>query len=114
MSQPTDTEILATLDRLSGAVADDLETLHLEFKPWTEAKTDMRLAVEYAVCLANAEGGVIVFGVADRIRGRDAAIHGAKGYDLDVWRRGIFDATRPHLPVEVSELTVPEGTGRLL
>jgi ATP-dependent DNA helicase RecG len=114
MSLPNDAEILAMLDRLSGAVADDLETLHLEFKPWTDAKTDMRLAVEYAVCLANAEGGVIVFGVADRIRGRDAAIHGAKGYDLDVWRRGIFDATRPHLPVEVSELTVPEGTGRLL
>ena len=114
MNLPTDTEILATLDRLSGAVADDLESLHLEFKPWTEAKADMRVAVEYAVCFANAEGGVMVFGVADKARGRAAAMHGAKGYDLDVWRRGIFDATRPHLPVEVRELAVPEGTGRLL
>ncbi len=114
MSLPNDTEILATLDRLSGAVADDLESPHLEFKPWTDARADMRVAVEYAVCFANAEGGVIVFGVADKTRGRAAAIHGAKGYDLDVWRRGIFDATRPHLPVEVSELAVPEGTGRLL
>ena len=114
MNLPTDTEVLATLDRLSSAVADDLESPHLEFKPWTNAKDDMRVAVEYAVCFANAEGGVIAFGVADKTRGRAAAIHGAKGYDLDVWRRGIFDATRPHLPVEVSELAVPEGTGRLL
>lgn len=114
MITPSDHEILATLDRLSGAVADDLESLHLEFKPWTNAKEDMRVAVEYAVCLANAKGGVIVFGVADNTRGRTAAVHGAKGYDLDVWRRGIFDTTRPHLTVEVSELAVPEGTGRLL
>jgi ATP-dependent DNA helicase RecG len=114
MNLPSDHEILATLDRLSGAVVDDLESTQLEFKPWANAKDDMRVAVEYAVCFANAEGGVIVFGVADKVLGRGAAIHGAKGYDLDVWRRGIFDAMRPHLPVEVSELTVPEGTGRLL
>src|SRR4029079_838245 len=28
--------------------------------------------------------------------------------------RGIFDSTRPNLVVEVEELRVPEGTGRLL
>jgi len=55
-----------------------------------------------------------VFGVADRTRGRAKAIHGASGYDLDTWRRGIFDSTRPNLAVEVEELRVPEGTGRLL
>jgi ATP-dependent DNA helicase RecG len=114
MSLPSDHDILILLDRLAGAVADDLESPHLEFKPWIDAKADMRVAVEYAVCMANAGGGVIVFGVADKTRGRTAAIHGAKGYDLDVWRRGIFDATRPHLAVEVSELAVPEGTGQLL
>lgn len=74
----------------------------------------MRVAVEYAVCLANADGGVVVFGVADKTRGRTAAIHGARGYDLDVWRRGIFDGTRPNLVVSVEELAVPEGTGTLL
>ena len=74
----------------------------------------MRIAVEYAACLANGEGGVVVFGVADRTRGRAKAIHGASGYDLDTWRRGIFDSTRPNLTVEVEELRVPEGTGRLL
>ncbi len=102
------------LDRLQTETADDLESQWLDFKPWTDAKNDTKVAVEYAVCFANAEGGVVVFGVTDRARGRKEAIHGAKGYDLDVWRRGIFDGTRPNLAVAVEELSVPEGTGKLL
>src|SRR5258708_552104 len=74
----------------------------------------MKIAVEYAVCMANAEGGVVVFGVADKMRGRSAAVQGAKNYDLDTWRRGVYDSTRPNLTVSVEELTVPEGTGKLL
>lgn len=111
---PTNDEILALLDQLDQTTADTLEGLHLDLKPWTDAKSCMRIAVEYAVCFANAEGGVIVFGVVDNVRGRVAAIHGAKSYDLDVWRRGLFDSTRPNLAVMVEELTVPEGTGKLL
>jgi len=114
MSIPTNSEILACLDRLDTEIADNLETQWLEFKPWSSPKDDMKVAVEYAVCFANAQGGVVVFGVADKVRGRTAAIHGARGYDLDVWRRGIFDSTRPNLSVTIEELTVPEGTGRLL
>jgi ATP-dependent DNA helicase RecG len=114
MSIPTNSEILALLDRLDTEIADDLETLWLDFKPWTGPKQDMKVAVEYAACFANAQGGVVVFGVADKVRGRSAAIHGAQGYDLDTWRRGIFEATRPNLTVTVEELSVPEGTRRLL
>lgn len=111
---PTNEEIVALLDRLDKATADALEGAHLDFKPWSDPKTCMRIAVEYAVCFANAEGGVIVFGVADGVPGRPAAIHGANGYDMDVWRRGLFDSTRPNLPVAVEEIAVPEGTGKLL
>jgi ATP-dependent DNA helicase RecG len=114
MSIPTNEEILALLDRLDSVSADDLETQWLDFKPWQGPKDDMKLAAEYAACFANSEGGVLVFGVADRIRDRAQAIHGAASYDLDIWRRGIFDSTRPHLTVEIEELRVPEGTGRLL
>ena len=114
MSIPTNEDVIALLDRLAAVTADDLETQWLDFKPWQGAKEDMKVAVEYAACFANAEGGVAVFGVADRTRGRAKAIHGASGYDLDIWRRGIFDCTRPNLAVEVTELAVPEGTGRLL
>jgi len=114
MNLPTDSEIHGLLDRLAAETADDLESQELEFKPWTDAKSDMKVAIEYAVAFANADGGVVIFGVDDRKRGRAAAIHGAKGYNLDVWRRGIFDGTRPNVCVTVDELSVPEGTGRLL
>jgi ATP-dependent DNA helicase RecG len=114
MAIPTNADILALLCQLDSCVADDLETQWLDFKPWRGARDDMKVAVEYAVCFANANGGVVVFGVSDRTRGRAAAIHGASGYSLDAWRRGIFDATRPNLATEVEELNVPEGTGKLL
>ena len=74
MNPPANSEILALLDSFATRVADDLESEVLEFKPWNDAKSDMRVAVEYAVCFANAGGGVIVFGVADDVRGRAAAI----------------------------------------
>lgn len=114
MDIPTNDDIHALLDQLDTRIADDLESAYLDFKPWRDPKKDMAVAVEYAVCFANADGGVVVFGVADKTRGRAAAIHGAKSYDIDVWKRGIYAATRPHLDVEIDELTVQEGTGKLL
>src|SRR3972149_12223043 len=113
MTIPTNPEILTLLDRLDTETADDLESPWMEFKPWQDPKEDKKVAIEYAVCFANADGGVIVFGVLDGKRGRAAAIHGAKGYDMDIWRRGLFDSTRPNLTVAVEEIAVREGTGKL-
>ena len=110
----SDHDLLALLARLDEVPADALESEWLDFKPWTGTKEDMKVAVEYAVCFANAGGGVVVFGVDDKQIGRMKAIHGAKGYDLERWRRDIFDSTRPNLAVEIFELAVPEGTGKLL
>lgn len=114
MSIPDTAKILALLDQLEHCIADDLENQFLDFKPWQGPKEDLKLACEYAICFSNASGGVLVFGVADKVRGRAQAIQGAKGYDLDVFRRGIFDGTRPGIDAEVEEITVPEGTGKLL
>jgi len=114
MSIPNNAEILTLLDQLATHTADALESQWLEFKPWQDSRDDMKIAVEYAVCFANAEGGVIVFGVVDQTRGRVSAIRGVLGYDLDTWQRGIYAATVPHLSVDIEELAVPEGTGRLL
>lgn len=114
MTIPNTTQILALLDRLEHGIADDLESQFLDFKPWQGPKEDLKLACEYAACFANAAGGVVVFGVADKVRGRAQAIQGAKGYDLDIFRRGIFDGTRPGIDAEVEEIAVPEGTGKLL
>jgi ATP-dependent DNA helicase RecG len=56
----------------------------------------------------------VVFGVSDKVKGRAQAIQGIKGHDLDVFRRGIYDGTRPGIDAEVFELDVPEGSGKLL
>lgn len=111
---PTKDEVLKALENLRWASADALESQWLEFKPWVDAKQSRREAAEYTACFANADGGVVVFGVADRVRGRATAIHGAEGYDLNIWRRDIFKGVTPNLAVEVEEIAVPEGTGKLL
>jgi len=112
---PTDTDIQRLLDELdSGKVADDLESQWLDFKLWHEAKRDMRVACEYAVCFANADGGAVVFGVDDKASGRINAIHGCGNANTDTWRKAIYDATRPHVDADVHLIDVPEGTGHLL
>lgn len=114
MSIPDRARILLLLDELDDCIADDLECQFLDFKPWQGPKEDLKLACEYAVCFANGAGGVVVFGVADKVRGRARAIHGAKGYELDKFRYGIFDGTKPNIEAEVEEIDVTEGTGKLL
>lgn len=114
MSVPSDAELLALLQRLEHEPADALESQWLDFKPWHDAKQELKVACEYAACFANAEGGAIVFGVEDKVVGRSHAIQGAKGADLDLFRRGVYEGTRPPLSVSVSLLAVPEGTGQLL
>ncbi|WP_019573277.1 RNA-binding domain-containing protein [Curvibacter lanceolatus] len=114
MSIPEATEIIQILDQLDHHIADDLEGQYLDFKPSLGPKEDLKVACEYAVCFSNAGGGVVVFGVADKVKGRAQAIQGCKGHDLDVFRRGIYDGTSPGIDAEVFELQVPEGTGNLL
>lgn len=115
MGIPSNAEILLILDNLEYQVADDLETEYLDFKPWTDSRHAMKEAIEYGVCFANGNGGVIVFGVADDVRGRENAIRGIGGYNIDTWKRGIYDNIRPHIEaIQIEELLVPEGTGRIL
>lgn len=106
---PSPESILTLLPILDEKVAEALESETLDFKRWEDGKKSLAVAVETAICFANAEGGVIVFGVKDDVVGRRQAITGCERYDLDVWRRGIYERTRPNLTVEVAELHVPEG-----
>lgn len=114
MTIPSTADILALLDQLDSHIADDLESEFLDFKPSNGPRDDLKVACEYAVCFANAGGGVVVFGVADKAKGRAAAIQGTHGHDLDVFKRAIYDSTRPGIETDVFELPVPEGTGKLL
>ena len=113
----TRAEIIDLLDRLDECVADDLEGQHLDFKQWDERsdRKSLRIVVSAAVCMANGGGGTVVFGVADRDRGRRAAIVGIPAYiDLDLLKRQVHDSTDPRLTPEFEEIEVPEGSGRLI
>ncbi len=106
-------EIRRALARLDGAPADDLESEVLEFKPWIAAraarKSQVRVLREAAVAMANARGGVVIVGVADRKRNRADAIHGVGDLDTDGLRRDIYDGTDPHILVDIESVEEPEG-----
>ena len=106
--------LLAELDHY---VADDLEDQDLDFKQWNlkSRNSAARMVVEMAVCMANGGGGTVVFGVADRIQGRDRAILGVPPeIDPNLLKKAVYDQTDPKITPEFEELAVPEGTGRLL
>jgi ATP-dependent DNA helicase RecG len=110
------TEIRALLMRLDEVEADALESQDLDFKEWpADDRHAVRLAVDMAVCMANGGGGTVVLGVRDRVIGRSRAVLGvpatANPHQL---KRDIYERTAPKLTPEILELTVPEGTGRLL
>lgn len=114
MSIPGREQILVILDQLEHCVGDALENQFLDFKRSQGPKEDLKVACEYASCFANALGGVLVFGIDDKMKGREQAILGVSGHNPDIFRRGIFSGTRPSIDAEIEELIVPEGTGRLL
>lgn len=103
------------LDRIrSGARPRDLESEQLEFKQEEsgDPRRSLEMLTDSVVCLANAEGGTIIVGVADSIRGHAAFRGVSVKLTVDVIRKGIFDRTRPSLSVPVAELT--EGPARLI
>jgi len=87
-----------------GATADEVEHQQLDFKTAGRSRSDTAddLA-EAAACFANAAGGTIVVGVADKVHGTEALI----GTDLEASfvRRRIFEKTQPNLDVVVRELS---------
>jgi len=109
----------AALDRIrSGLTAEDVESDALEVKPWPGKTVNGRFAVdrerlagwlrEYAVCFANARGGLLLLGVKDKVAG-PGAITGCQSYDVDEIKRLVFEGTIPGIIVDVEELRVPEG-----
>lgn len=110
------TEIRTLLGELDSENADSLEAQDLDFKEWpADDRQAIRQAVDIAVCMANGGGGTVVLGVRDRIVGRTQAIVGVPAKaDAHRLKRDIYERTAPKLTPEIHELTVPEGTGRLL
>lgn len=92
-----------------GAVPRDLETTTLDFKrPKASRRETLQMLADAALCFANAEGGSVVLGVADREPGT-AAFVGADVSPTEVQRQ-IYDSTKPPLLVDARSLTV-RGAG---
>lgn len=106
---PSDVDKL--LDRLQDGEADSLESETLEMKTAPQDLGRLRdLCVEAAVCFANARGGNLVVGVRDRVRGRAASVQGLPFVpDVNGLKRAVYDATDPHILVELEVVRVAEG-----
>lgn len=103
----------------AGSRPSELESLTLEFKTEAASPRDsLQILADAVVCFANAQGGTIVFGVADKVTGSDALV-GVSHLDERQIIIGIFDRTNPALSVPVKgidvdskrfyEITVPTG-----
>lgn len=113
----TTQEILNLLDQLNNHIADDFEGQELDFKEWSKKSNNdaVNLAVKMAVCMANGGGGMIVFGIRDKVTGRANAVKGVPPIvDSVLLQKSIYDRTEPHITASFEWVTVPEGHGRLL
>jgi ATP-dependent DNA helicase RecG len=101
MTALTSQDLSTLLERLDDEPADALESDVLEFK---SSKVNAKSIRESVVAFANAQGGTLVIGVADRSRSRNAAIEGIENLDPSDLQRSIYDGTDPHITVDVEEL----------
>lgn len=111
------TEIGNLLGKLNAENADSLEDQDLDFKEWNprSISDSVRLVVLMAICMANGGGGAVVFGVNDKATGRAKAIIGVPPeIDVNRLKKAVYDSTDPKLTPVFQEITVPEGTGRLI
>jgi len=110
-------KIRTLLDELEHQPADDLETQDLDFKEWNSRSMSdaVALVVEMAICMANGGGGTVVFGVNDKMTGRSNAILGVPlEIDVNRLKKAVYDSTDPKLTPVFQEMSVTEGTGRLI
>ncbi|WP_440996281.1 ATP-binding protein [Arhodomonas sp. SL1] len=110
-------DIEALLEELEHYIADELEDQDLDFKQWDTKSRNKAVekVVEMAICMVNGGGGTVVFGVADRVSGREQAVLGVPPeVDVNILKRAVYDQTDPHVTPVFDELHVPEGTGRVL
>lgn len=102
-------KVLARIE--DGETPSSLESSSLDFKTDSPRVKDTHADLAAAaVCFANASGGTIVLGVADKIAG-PAAFVGTR-LEAAVLRRQVFELTQPGLDLRVDE--VLRGDARLL
>lgn len=110
-------QIESLLDELENCIADDLEDQDLDFKHWDDKSMNqsVKQVIRMAVCMANGGGGTVVFGVDDHEMGRENAILGVPwDVDINTLKLAVYSETDPKIAPTFEEMTVPEGTGRLV
>ena len=83
------------------------ENTRVEFKSWIRCRSKderRKLATKSAVALANASGGIFLFGVED-----DGTITGCPNGDSQTLMEIVYDMTRPNLFTEVEAVKTEYG-----
>jgi len=98
-------EAAAALEAIAaGKTPQEVESVTLDFKEQGRSEGDtLKTIADAALCLANASGGVVVVGVADRGSGPDAF----RGTTLaaDAVRKRVYELSKPPLTVDAWEET---------
>ncbi|GAA1740466.1 ATP-binding protein [Microbacterium paludicola] len=102
-------DVLAAIDRIAaGARAADIETSTIDFKEHGRSRDDLlKTAARAAACFANASGGAVVVGVADKVAGPEAFT--GTDLDPDATRLRIHQLTEPPLLVDVERSETAHG-----
>jgi ATP-dependent DNA helicase RecG len=109
----TPEQVLKLLSLLHEQRADELESDTLDFKECATEQKLRELSREMAICLGNAHGGTVVFGVKEKTDGLDRAVVGIDfAPDLDALKSHLYDSIDPKLPVQFEWLVF--GARRLL
>lgn len=88
-----------------GKTAHELESGSLYFKQEGRSTEEtVKSLVEAALCFANAQGGAVVLGVANKVGG-SAAFTGT-ALSADILKRRIYELTRPPLLVDAQGIRV--------
>ncbi len=94
-------QITALLPSLETQRAQDLENETLDFKECATGEKLRELTRDMAICLGNASGGTVVFGVREKVIGCDQAISGIEfGPDMDALNASLYDSIDPKLTVQ--------------
>jgi ATP-dependent DNA helicase RecG len=102
-------EFLNILEQLEHKKAEELESETIDFKKWTDKSKELyKMLNEYAVCFANQNGGTLVLGVDDKVKGREKAITGCSGYNVHEMKSRIYEATDPKILVDIEELRIED------
>ena len=102
-------QILKILKQLENKKAEEFESETLDFKEWISDRRKLyKKLIECAVCFANQRGGTLVLGVRDKVKGKEKAIIGCAGYNMDEIKTNIYEATDPKILVDIEEVFVDD------